>query len=73
MKIKCHNQTCQHIWEYSGKLPYTDCPICMSTVPISKQLIGEYAENISIDIGKLNSQSRCEYIANKKSFKIMVT
>ena len=49
MKIKCHNQTCQHIWEYSGKLPYTDCPICMSTVPISKQLIGEYAENNSIE------------------------
>ena len=47
MKIKCHNQTCQHVWEYNGKLPYTWCPLCTSKIPISKQLGGEFVENIS--------------------------
>ena len=49
MKIKCHNQTCQHVWEYNGKLPYTWCPLCTSKIPISKQLGGEFVENISKD------------------------
>ena len=47
MKIICHNQTCQHVWDYNGKVLVTYCPICSSKIPISKKLMGELGENIS--------------------------
>ena len=55
MKIKCHNQTCQHIWEYNGKLPYTDCPVCTSKIPIPK-LVNEFTDTAK-NIEKINSES----------------
>ena len=47
MKITCHNQTCQHVWDYNGKVLVTYCPICTSKIPISKKLMGGFGENIS--------------------------
>ena len=55
MKLKCHNQTCQYIWEYNGKLPYTDCPVCTSKIPIPK-LVNEFTETAK-NIEKINSES----------------
>ena len=70
MKITCHNDTCQHVWDYNGKLPYTDCPICTSKIPISKQAIDELTENISKDIGKLNSESSASISSVKSRIRL---
>ena len=45
MKIKCHNQTCQYVWDYNGKLSWTHCPKCTSKIPISQQLGDEFVKN----------------------------
>ena len=70
MKITCHNQTCQHVFDYNGKVLVTYCPRCSSKIPISKKLEGKFEEKISENTEKLDSEIKANMSPIKNRLRL---
>ena len=54
MKVKCHNQDCKNIFDFSGKSTWVNCPICSSRIPLSQVTSNESNETT---LNNINSSS----------------